>query len=133
MQCPNCASQEFDILHTGAGRCRYCGNIIPGMARPAPTGIERQFDNMGNNLSAGRKDKWVAAILAFFLGCFGIQFFYLGETTKGVVCLVITILLGWVFGLGLIITGIWSLIFMIQILTMSDQEFNQRFNGPKLR
>lgn len=133
MQCMNCGSQEFDILQTGAGRCRYCGNIIPGMARPAPTGIEREFNNMGNNLSAGKKDKWVAALLAFFLGCLGIQFFYLGETTKGVVCLAITILLGWVFGLGLFITGIWSLIFLIQILTMSDQEFNQRFNGPKIR
>lgn len=133
MHCPNCASQEFDILQTGAGRCRYCGYIIPGIARPAPTGIERQFNNMGNNLSAGRKDKWVTALLAFFLGCFGIQFFYLGETTKGIVCLIITLLLGWLFGLGLIITGIWSLIFLIQILTMSDQEFNQRFNGPKMR
>lgn len=131
MQCMNCGSQEFDILQTGAGRCRYCGNIIPGMARPAPSGIEREFNNMGNNLSAGRKDKWVAALLTFFLGCFGIQFFYIGETTKGIVCLVITLLLGWLYGLGLFITGIWSLIFLIQILTMSDQEFNQRFNGPQ--
>lgn len=131
MQCPNCGSQEFDILQKGAGRCRYCGNIIPGMARPAPTGMERQFNNMGDNLSAGRKDKWVAALLAFFLGWLGIHFFYLGETSKGVVSILITVLLGWVFGLGLLITGIWSLIFLVRILTMSDQEFNQRFNGPK--
>ena len=133
MQCMNCGSQEFDAMPNGAARCRYCGNLIHGVFRPAPTGIERQFNNMGENLSAGRKDKWVAALLAFFLGCLGIQFFYLGETTKGVVCLVITLLLGWVFGLGLLITGIWSLIFLIQILTMSDQEFNQRYNGPKRR
>lgn len=133
MQCMNCGSQEFDAMPNGAARCRYCGNLIQGVFRPAPTGIERQFNNMGENLSAGRKDKWVAALLAFFLGCLGIQFFYLGETTKGVVCLVIALLLGWVFGLGLLITGIWSLIFLIQILTMSDQEFNHRYNGPKRR
>lgn len=131
MYCPNCASQEFDLMTDGSGRCRYCGTTVAGMGRPAPSGIERQFNNMGDNLSTGKKDKWVAAIIAFFVGPLGIQFFYLGDMTKGVICLAITLLLGWVFGLGLLITWIWSLIFIVQIIAMSEQEFNQRFNGPK--
>lgn len=130
MQCPNCASQEFDLLENGAGRCRYCGQIIPGMGQPAPTGIERQFNNIGNNVSSGRKDKWIAALIAFFVGPLGIQFFYLGETQKGVICLILTLVLGWVFGIGLLITCIWSLIFIVQILTMSDQAFNAKYNTP---
>lgn len=129
MQCPNCASQEFDILNDGSGRCRFCGHIIPGMGRPAPSGIEREFNNLGNNLQTGRKDKWIAILLSFFLGYLGIQFFYLGEKTKGIICLAITLILGWVL-IGLLITGIWSLIVCVQLLTMNDQEFNAKYNNP---
>lgn len=131
MQCTNCASQEFDMLANGAGRCRYCGQIIPGMYQPAPSGIERQFNNLGDNLTKGRKDKWIAILLAFFVGILGIQFFYLGETQKGVICLLITFLLGLVFGLGLIITSIWSLIFIVQLLTMNEQVFDAKYNDTK--
>lgn len=116
----------------GSARCRYCGSMIPGVFRPAPSAFEQQFNNVGNNLSAGRKDKWVAILLAFFFGIFGVQFFYLGQTTKGIVCLLITLLLGLLL-VGLIITGIWSFIFCIQMLVMSDQEFNAKYNTPKYR
>lgn len=131
MQCPNCASQDFDILQNGAGRCRYCGNVIAGMAKPAPTGIEREFNNFGNNIQAGRKDKWVAILIAFFLGPLGIQFFYLGENKKGIICLLITLVLG-IFIVGIVITCIWSLIFCVQLLTMSEQEFNAKYNQPRI-
>ena len=131
MQCPNCASQEFDLLENGAGRCRFCGQIIPGMGRPSPIRIERQYKNTVQKKSAKKKDKGVAVLLALFLGFFGVQFFYLRENTKGFVCLGITLLLANVYSLGIIITGIWSLIFIIQILTMSEQEFNIRYNNPK--
>lgn len=133
MQCMNCGSQEFDAMPNGAARCRYCGNFIPGVYRPAPSGFEQQFNNIGNNLQTGSKDKWIAILLAFFFGCFGAQYFYLGDMTKGVVCLAITLLLGWLFFIGIIITGIWSLISCIILLSMSDQQFNEKYNSRQRR
>ena len=127
----NCGSQEFDAMPNGAARCRYCGNMIQGVYRPAPSGIEQQFNNMGSNLQAGKKDKWIAILLAFFLGWLGAQYFYLGDTTKGIICVAIVLLLGWFFFIGLLITGIWSLISFIMLLAMSDQQFDEKYNSPR--
>lgn len=131
MQCMNCGSQEFDAMPNGAARCRYCGNMIQGVYRPAPSGIEQQFNNMGSNLQTGKKDKWIAILLAFFLGWLGAQYFYLGDTTKGIICVAIVLLLGWFFFIGLLITGIWSLISFIMLLAMSDQQFDEKYNSPR--
>lgn len=130
MQCPKCASQEFDAMPDGSARCRYCGSMIQGVYRPAASGFERQFNNLGDNLSTGKKDKWVAILLSFFLGYLGVQFFYLGDNKKGIICLLITLILG-VFLIGLLITCVWSLIFCVQMLTMSDQDFNLKYNYPQ--
>ena len=127
----NCGSQEFDAMPNGAARCRYCGNMIQGVYRPAPSGIEQQFNNMGSNLQTGKKDKWIAILLAFFLGWLGAQYFYLGDTTKGIICVAIVLLLGWFFFIGLLITGIWSLISFIMLLAMSDQQFDEKYNSPR--
>ena len=122
MQCMNCGSQEFDAMPNGAARCRYCGNMIQGVYRPAPSGFERQFNNMGTNLQTGKKDKWVAIILAVLLGTFGAQYFYLGKTGAGFLSLIF-------FWTG--IPGLWGIIFAIILLTKSDAEFNAQYNMPK--
>lgn len=121
MVCPNCGSQEFNILQDGSGCCRYCGNIIPGMGRPAPGAIEQQFNNMGTSLQTGRKDKIIALVITFFLGAIGGQYFYLGEKTKGIICL----LFCWTF-----IPYLWSYVYFILLIAMSDQKFNEEFNSP---
>jgi len=53
----------------------------------------------------GQKSKVTAALLAFFLGCFGVHRFYVGKTGTGILSLVT---LG-----GL---GIWALIDFVMIL-----------------
>lgn len=121
MQCQNCGSQEFDAMPNGAARCRYCGNMINGVYRPAPSGFQQQINNMGNNIQAGKKDKWVAIILALILGGFGAQYFYLGKITSGVICLIFC----WTG-----IPAIWGLIFAIILLTKSDAEFYAQYNQP---
>lgn len=56
-------------------------------------------------------------LLGLFLGCLGVHNFYAGYSGKGVAQLLITIFLGWVFGLGVFITGVWALIEIIVVST----------------
>ena len=59
------------------------------------------------------KSKVTAAILAFFLGGFGIHNFYLGKTGRGVAQLLITI---FVLFIGPLISSIWAIVEGAQIL-----------------
>lgn len=98
MFCTNCGKE----IDNNAVICVHCG---------VATGKQ-----MSNNESSGRS--WVAALLlCLFLGGLGAHRFYVGKTGSGVAMLLITILLGWVFGLGLLITGIWAIIDLIMICT----------------
>jgi TM2 domain-containing membrane protein YozV len=68
------------------------------------------------------RNKLVAALLAFFVGVFGVHRFYLGRTGSGVVMLILTCTF-----VGLAVTGIWAFIDFIRFLVMSDAEFAQRY------
>lgn len=124
MQCQNCGSQVFDAMPNGAARCRYCGNMIQGVFRPAPNAFQQQMNNVGSNIQAGKKDKWIAIILAVFLGGVGAQYFYLGKMAPGIISLIF-------FWTG--IPALWGLIFAIILLTKSDTEFNEQYNKPQPR
>lgn len=71
--------------------------------------------------SLGRRNRWVAAALAFFAGAFGVHRFYLGDTNTGVAMALITVL---TCGYGGIITGIWALVDLVRILTGSMNDAN---------
>lgn len=69
---------------------------------------------------ASGKDKLVAGLLAIFIGSLGIQYFYLGRTTAGI----ITILLSFVT------CGLWSLVMFIQgiyMLVIDQPTFDQKY------
>lgn len=68
------------------------------------------------------RNKYVAAVLAFFFGVFGIHRFYLGRNGTGVLMLVLSITV-----VGLIVTGIWALVDTVRYLVMSDAEFAHRY------
>lgn len=70
---------------------------------------------------AGYKNKIVAALLAFFLGSFGIHKFYLRETLWGVIYL----LFSWT-----VIPTIFSVVEAIMYLAVSDEYFDERYNKP---
>ncbi len=70
----------------------------------------------------GRKDKLAAALLAFFLGIFGIHRFYLRRTKSAVVMLLLTCTV-----FGMIITGIWSIVDFVRYLVMDNEEFAERY------
>ncbi|NIJ18510.1 TM2 domain-containing membrane protein YozV [Sphingomonas naasensis] len=71
---------------------------------------------------ANDRNKYVAAILAFFLGTLGIHRFYLGRNGSGVLMIVISATV-----VGLIVTGLWSFIDAVRYLIMSDAEFDHRY------
>jgi TM2 domain-containing membrane protein YozV len=83
-------------------------SIFPVPAAPAPDLSDR--------------NKYVAALLAFFLGPLGIHRFYLGRTGSAVVMLVLSCTI-----VGLLISAPWALVDMIRYLFMSDREFAARY------
>lgn len=67
----------------------------------------------GSTQVVARKNRFVAAIFAFFLGIFGVHNFYLKKTGRGVAQLLLTVLS---FGILSPIVGIWALIEAVLIL-----------------
>lgn len=65
------------------------------------------------------KNKTTAALLAFFLGAFGVHRFYLGKIGQGFAYL----LLCWTM-----VPGIIAFIDFIIFLTMAEEKFNQKYN-----
>lgn len=54
---------------------------------------------------------WLATFLfCLLLGVFGAHRFYTGKTNTAIIMLLISVLLGWIFGLGFYITSIWALV-----------------------
>lgn len=73
----------------------------------------------GGNLTNASKSKTVAALLAFFLGCYGIHDFYLGYKKNGIIKIVLTLTV-----IGSFVSIIWSLIDLIKILTNGKVDSN---------
>jgi TM2 domain-containing membrane protein YozV len=62
----------------------------------------------------------VAALLAILLGSLGIQYFYLGKTTAGILSIV----------LSLVTCGIWQVITIIQgimMFSMTNEQFYEKY------
>lgn len=109
-------------FHCGqaTGGARFCANC--GAPQDAAPGQTPAYSAPANGQ---QKSKLAAVILAFLLGYLGIHNFYLGYTSKGVAQLLLTLLGGWLFGLGAVIAGIWALVEAIQLLTGSiDRDAN---------
>jgi TM2 domain-containing membrane protein YozV len=75
---------------------------------------------------SGGKSKVAAALLAFFLGDFGIHKFYLGKTGQGIIYLTLSVLFCWTIVIPFVIAIIcW--IEGIVYLTMDDKEFAKKY------
>ena len=70
----------------------------------------------------GDRNKYLAALLAFFFGVFGIHRFYLGRNGSAATMLVLTLT-----AVGLLVTGPWALIDTLRYLFMSEREFEHRY------
>ena len=92
-------------------------NVFPLVAAdasrpPVPTRVELRTD----------RNRFIAALLAFFFGVFGLHRFYLGRTGSAIAMLVLSVTV-----VGLIVSAPWALIDTIRYLMMSDREFTHRY------
>lgn len=91
--------------------CRGCGKEIHETARNCP--------HCGaTNSMPGSKNRIAAALLAFFLGAFGVHKFYLGKIGQGFLYL----LFCWTF-----IPSIVAFVEFIIYLCMSDEDFARKY------
>jgi TM2 domain-containing membrane protein YozV len=67
------------------------------------------------------KQKMTAALLAFFLGGFGVHHFYLGSSTSGIITLALVVV---TCGAA----GLLPFIEFIMLITMSDEDFDAKYN-----
>ena len=108
-------------IHVKAEICPRCG-----VRQPATGGMAGAFCSEGKN-------KIVAALLAFFLGMFGVHRFYLGDTKNGTIMLVGS-LVSWLLSivgiglLGVIVFCVWGFVDFVRYLVMSDADFAAAYN-----
>lgn len=126
MFCSKCGQPNDD----SAQFCSSCGNMLNGnynhLQQVAESYVCRT--DPASQRPVSMKSKGVFAVLALLLGCFGGHWFYLNHTKKAVIMLIIGF-----FGLflffPLIVTGLWSFVDFIMVLSMSDAEFNEKYNS----
>ena len=116
MYCKNCG----DMINPNQAICLRCGvkvgqgvNFCQNCGAPANPNSKVCMNcgfAMKGNLGPGR-DKMVAGLLALFLGGIGIHNFYLGESKKGVV----KILLCW--------TGVSSVLALIDAIRIFTDDY----------
>jgi TM2 domain-containing membrane protein YozV len=81
---------------------------------------------MSTGAKPGRgKDKMIAGLLGLLLGSLGVHHFYLGSTTLGIIYLCVTLFTCGTFAM---LPAAGGLIEGILLLTMSDDDFNARYN-----
>ena len=104
MYCRNCGKEIDD----NASFCPSCGQSVNGYGNPAPgpAPASAVYDS-----DVSDKSRLIAAILAWFLGCFGIHNFYVGRTGNAIAQLILSITV-----IGLVVSGVWVLIDFICIL-----------------
>lgn len=97
--CPNCGQATMP----GANACTSCGVLL---TQPVPAGEQ--------------KSKVAAGLLGIFLGGFGVHNFYLGNTSRGLIQVLVCVIGGIVTcGLASFAMEIWGLVEGIMILTGS--------------
>ena len=116
--CPQCGRSVDDY----AQFCQGCGYNFASQAQyqqhyqqPAMNN-DNAFDSCGPE----GKSRGVAALLAIFLGGLGIQYFYLGKATAGIISIV----------LSLVTCGLWSLVMLIQgimMFCMTNAQFREKY------
>lgn len=127
MYCKNCGN-EMDVNAAVCVKCgvavnvgnKYCANcgqpVLPGASACTACGAYINYVPAGSQ----QKSKIAAGLLGIFLGGLGIHNFYLGNTNRGLIQLLVCLIGGVITcGLAAIAMEIWGLVEGIMILTGS--------------
>ena len=76
---------------------------------------------------AGEKNRIIAAVLAFFLGIFGIHKFYLGKTRAGIIHLLCFFPGMLLFGIPTLVSSVIALAETVIYLVKDDQRFHEEY------
>ena len=121
MFCPNCGSSVDD----NANNCPNCGaplgnNTQSGPIEEPQTNYQTQSSNPNPQAftSGGPKSKLAAGLLGILLGSLGIHNFYIGNTKRGLIQLLVSLIAGpLTCGIAAIAMEIWGIVEGIYILT----------------
>lgn len=122
--CVKCGCSQ---LSNEINYCKECGGKVnPKAIICVNCGCSTRKVN--NNIKS--KNRYVAAILAFFLGGLGIHEFYIDNKGKGIMLLLFCLVGGVItYGISSAICWIIALVDMIKFLMMTDEEFSNRYNS----
>jgi TM2 domain-containing membrane protein YozV len=102
------------------------GQVVDFEANTDRAGNIYVLQGSGPGAVMGSKDKVAAALLAFFLGCFGAHKFYLNKTGAAVTMLLCGTI-GWLLVLPGLIIAIIAFVEFIIYLVIDDAEFQRRY------
>lgn len=91
--------------------------------RPAGTAVPPQAPGVSDPISdtgTSGKSRLAFGLFAIFLGGLGVQYFYAGKITAGILSIV----------LSLFTCGLWTVLYLVQgilAITMSQDEFERKF------
>lgn len=144
IKCTNCGGDKFKLVGDNIFKCAYCGTTVmansePTISQPPQYAVPQppQYAAPQPSQYAApqppqyaapqqqpreMKNKTTAALLALFLGAFGAHKFYLRQTGVGIIYLIFF----WAY-----IPGIIAFIEFIIFLTMSQEEFDRKYNTIK--
>lgn len=127
MYCTNCGEQMEDnqAVCTKCGfakgtenkYCKNCGaEVEPQQAICTKCGYsindEKQLETSNQ---IGGQDKTVIILVAVFIGTLGVHNFMMGETKKGVFKLILSLVGGWLCGIGILVSLIFTIMDIVKI------------------
>lgn len=120
-------SEFDDILEGGKKKANELANEAKESFNDFTDGAREALDE----LSAGKNKKLVVGLLAIFLGALGIHKFVLGYNKEGIIMLIITLILGSNWFLGMSLMGIVGLVEGIIYLTKTNEDFYNTYQAGK--
>ncbi|MBQ9820622.1 MAG: NINE protein [Muribaculaceae bacterium] len=134
-QCPECGKQYSTQEKVNRVKCPYCGAETNVSYSDQQQTQWQQFGNQASNAidsvfnnGPSGKSRGIAGLLALFLGCVGLHYFYLNKTNAGVVFLIASLLS---CGVLAVVTQIVSIIQAVLFFTSTQEEFELKWvNTP---